>query len=257
MSIQASVRPPLGHAGPAASQDERRNFLRLCVGGSVNAVIAGQHRQLACVDLSMGGMCVTGIEALETDARFWVEALEFSGRSFELQVEASVAWQQQGKLPSAPKVGGVHFVDLNTVQLSRLEAAFDGLLARAAREPGREWSMRGGEPAISHVATLIAICREWLALAGLADLWSDSGPTTRARNILRGGARELPESQRVALMFAWRLWNGLCDLRLTELWLLEYEQQVAVASLIHAVETHRTVDWLKSCNSLVDGPAAP
>lgn len=61
-------------------------------------------------------------------------------------------------------------------------------------------------------------CRTLLAEAGLAHLWTPSGPSDAAQALVARGASELPRGERVALLAASALWNGnVPTLRLEEL----------------------------------------
>lgn len=64
---------------------------------------------------------------------------------------------------------------------------------------------------------LARACRALLARVGLAELWTSSGPTPRALDLLEHDGGPLSSGERIVLLAAFAFWNGSGGLRLAEL----------------------------------------
>jgi hypothetical protein len=62
-----------------------------------------------------------------------------------------------------------------------------------------------------------AVCRALLTRVGLGDLWTDTGPTPRALELLAEDGGGLSSGERTLLLAAFALWNNHRGLRFTEL----------------------------------------
>ena len=226
------------HAGPAGSPEERRSFLRLYLTSQVSMSLGNEKIVAACCELGLGGLFAVTAHRVEVGELVYVHGLQVSDDFLSLELPARVVRAGRdglGVRREAPGIG-ICFVDFDAAGLARMKSVFAHCFARAAGTPGSEAMQAGVRPAIAELELLSATCCTLLGYADLATLWSASGPGRQARDLLATNGLSLPVSKRVLLLFAWRLWNGRCDLRATEFWHLQADAQEAVTHLLVAVE---------------------
>jgi hypothetical protein len=94
---------------------------------------------------------------------------------------------------------------------------------------------------------LARACRALLATVCLDHLWSQDGPTSRARDLLERDGGPLSSGERVMLLAAWAFWNGSGGLTLAEvLERLDAEPAEALCFLMMASKygADAVDDWL-------------
>lgn len=223
-----------------SAREERRRDLRLQV--SVNLVIRldGRSTEVRCWDFSKGGLFLEMATPAQTGTEIQIESIELAGRTAVLNVAAIVVWRNSDPTegPNALPVGvGLQFMDVDRATRDRLDAAFECLLDTASTHslPESEEPARPSAMKIRDESQLFRVCRAVLRRAGLDRLWSDDGPSEQAKDLLRENGRPLAEDKRTLLLFVWRLWNGSCDLRATQLWRLDSEMQDVLVNLVIAL----------------------
>lgn len=79
------------------------------------------------------------------------------------------------------------------------------------------------------------VCQALCALVGFPSLWTDEGPSPRAKELLEADGGPLSHGEKVMLFTAWALWNGRGGLTLTELVdTLDRDNLTAVGELLSA-----------------------
>ncbi len=82
---------------------------------------------------------------------------------------------------------------------------------------------------------LAAVCQTLCARVGLPSLWTNTGPSERAKELIQAEGGPLSHGEKVMVFLAWSFWNGKGGLTVAELVdTLDRNNLLAVGQLLQA-----------------------
>jgi hypothetical protein len=228
-------------------EDRRRKDVRLPVACTIALRIDDTALVGECCEYSKSGLFIELSRRLPPGTEFHLDSLALHGESYPLNVDAVVVWENvaSSKSDVLPSGVGVKFIGVGKVGQQNISRLYDQLLDKVIAH----------HKALTQAVVLrdqeqrVAVCHALLRKVGLDGLWNDDGPTAKAKEIANNDGRPLWGSERVLMMFAWRVWNGSSEMNAIELWHLDEADQDSIITLLAALG-HKNADlvdlWLSS-----------